>query len=468
MTDAPTEALLNLEHLLLPRPERAGRCLFVSLNPDLVTDFGHFLNYEKRLREACQQVGMDYRCFANRGVSVEAPGIVPVFEHDAGHYSLMRSVSAGKEAVIAQSFGDTVRAAIAQVDPDRHYERIYVFSYCGSSRLAVRLADQAWDPRVLLCVNAFWDFLLKERDHRHLAPLAFQRQVRMLAMSDLHQAEIRDRSGLHFDFIPNPPPLLDDRQAHDALRAQAAGLYRRHALQVLVPGLMSLGKGKESTGSLVRHVREHGDPGWRFVFRDRHAQLGEAAPPRLSLIHGDLTDEAVADLYRRSDVVVLPYEPETFGVRTSGALVDSLMFGAVPLVHRGTWLAHVCETLQVGRVLPDMQPDTLMQAIADIATDLPAERARVLVAGGRYLAAHHWGRLLDVVAAEPAAGLPTRSPTSPPTERSALAAANRLFRERRFADAARIYAFLRRVAELPVYDRGLELCDRGESERARS
>ena len=106
--------------------------------------------------------------------------------------------------------------------------------------------------------------------------------------------------------------------------------------------------------------------------------------------------------------------------------------------------------------------------IADVAADISAERARVLVAGGRYLAAHNWRRLLERVALEPLADQPGRVMSPPIAEHSALPAANRLFREGRFADAARVYALLRRFAEFDLYDRNLAMCRKREAEQRTS
>jgi glycosyltransferase involved in cell wall biosynthesis len=461
MTEFPTESLLRLENACLPRATGGGaRSLLLSLNPDLVKDFGHFLNYEKRIREVCVEAGITYRCLASSRLAIQDPDLLPTFKHDSGHFSLVRRGAAGEESALARQLFEAVRDALARLDPDRQFDRVWVFLYCGSSLLAARLVEFEWDARVRVCINAFWDFLLPDRLYSHVAVLPFQRQVRLLAMSDLHRDEILDASGLGFDPIPNPPPLLRDVQSYNEIHAQADGVWRQRGLQVFVPGLMTMGKGQDATRELFRHLCGVGVPDGRFVFRDRQGTLGSGTPVGVSVVTSDLSDDEVADLYRDSDFVLLPYEPGTFGVRTSGALVDCLMFGAVPLVLSGTWLAHVCERLGVGHVLPDMKPSTVLRCIDDAVARLPAERVRVLQAAGRYLVRHHWGKLVDIVTQDPDAGLAAPPPMALQSAPSALAVANRLFRDGRIDDAARIYRWLQQGSSLKIYERNLQLCER--------
>ena len=100
MNRSDTGALLCLESdVLQPAvPARgASRDLFVSVNPDLVSDFGHYLNYEKRLAEACGRLGFDYVGLASQKLSMPHPGILPAFEHASGHYAMVRTSAVGQE-----------------------------------------------------------------------------------------------------------------------------------------------------------------------------------------------------------------------------------------------------------------------------------------------------------------------------------------------------------------------------------
>ena len=121
MSGLGIQEFLFLNTLSLARERSAvpgGKTLFVSLNPDLTTDFGHFLNYERRLKDCCDAAGADYACFAHVNVQVELPGLRPVFPSDSGHYSMTRSDAAGDRRPIADEFWRSVDVALAAGVPD--------------------------------------------------------------------------------------------------------------------------------------------------------------------------------------------------------------------------------------------------------------------------------------------------------------------------------------------------------------
>lgn len=439
------------------------KTLLVSLNPDLVDDFGHFLNYERRIREACQLAGTEYLCFSNRKVSINDVSLVPVFDQDSGYYSLTRASAKGIEAQIALEFFSTVISTLESFQEVEQYETIWLFLYCGSSRLASALSEFCWGERIYLCVNAFWDFLLPEFGGQHLPRLFFQRTVRLLAMSDLHKAEIRDATGLSFDAIPNPPPLISDVGAYKEIRAQVSRACRDTITgRVLVPGLMTKGKGMEATLALFKYLQGHAIQNVTFVFRDRSKIIDccRLDSPDVVVLTDDLSDIDVIELYRSADVAVLPYESEVFGVRTSGALVDCLVFGVIPLVLQGTWLAHICTSLDFGYVLADMSPEKVTATVNDVLANARSEKARVFRAAGCYLVANSWQQLLSVVVGGKTTDSRDVDNCVVLGDESLLSVANRHFREGRYDVAARIYCWLSTMSDLDIYRFNLGLCER--------
>lgn len=464
MSESTAGVLLRLESDVMRATAtngRASRELFVSVNPDLVTDFGHFLNYEKRLAEACRLHGLEHVCLASRQLNLKHPGIVSTFEHGSSHYAMTRASTRGHEDSIAADFQNDLLMALAEL-PDRgNYQRIHVFVYCGSSRMAVWLAEKTWPESLTICINAFWDFLLDEPPLAELPRLHFQRSVHLLAMSDLHARCWHEGSGLHFDGIPNPPPLLSDRDTYDCIRERIGVSRAPGPLRVLVPGLMTMGKGRESTQALLDYLRQHGTAGCEYVIRDRKCELGDGYDTQVRILTGDLSDAQVMALYRESDIVLLPYEAEVFAVRTSGALVDALVFGAVPLVLEGTWLAHQCRLYEAGQVLPDAQPLTVVDAVAAVGADLAQAQRRVPRAAALYLARNTWSMLLERVTRPGECGEQLlASVQTDATAASLFAAANRLLREGQFAGAARLYTWLQMAAPLSVYATNLDRCAR--------
>lgn len=59
--------------------------------------------------------------------------------------------------------------------------------------------------------------------------------------------------------------------------------------------------------------------------------------PRVEILTGHLTPDAYANLIGSTDVVVLPYDPATYGSGTSGVIHDTLALGRVVLATRIAW-----------------------------------------------------------------------------------------------------------------------------------
>lgn len=83
--------------------------------------------------------------------------------------------------------------------------------------------------------------------------------------------------------------------------------------------------------------------------------------PRLDLIDDALSREDYLAEFSRTDVVLLPYEPSMYAESTSGIFVEAVMFGAIPVVTRETWMAGElarfglqCLAIDWGR--PDLAP----------------------------------------------------------------------------------------------------------------
>lgn len=441
------------------------RVLFVSINPDLKTDRGHFLNYERRLRHCCEVSAIDYACFAHHDVQVELEGLRAVYSEESGHYSLIRADSMSQWKTILDPFHNDTVVALEQIVGSRSYRRIVLFVYCGSSLLASRLANLSWPSNVEIVVNSFWDFFIPaDVGCGQMSRLSLQKQIRLLAMSGLHAKEIARDTGLWFDPIPNPPPLLSDMEARVELCHYGRRLETRHdnEVTVFVPGLMTIGKGRECTGALFHHVRDTASAGLHFVFRDRSGVLNVPNSLYVEVIRGDLGDGTIKECYRRADVALLPYDSTIFRVRTSGALVDCFCFGTIPLVIQGTWLADVCERYDVGMVLPDSEPATVMSALAKLRPRLVHERRRLLRGAMGYIADNSWLELLKLVIGGPAIFPYETTEVNcqhTPSE-SLLAEGNRLLRAGDFRTAAVVFDWLGRDAKLGIYSQNLELCSR--------
>ena len=435
--------LENMEQIYAGQRIAAQSSLFISLNPDLITDIGHYYNYEKRMRERCLDLGWDYLCFANSEVAIDDDWLWPVFQARSGDYALVVSSARGREAVIGQAFASSVRGGVQRLQDDKTYERVVIFMYCGSSLLAYKLSQHIWPSNTSIVINSFWDFLLpvEMQKYEHLAVIRSHSTVHVLAMSDLHREEIYGSSGYEVDHIPNPSPLLDDATARATLLSQVAQRPSRQGTCVFIPGLMTSGKGAGFTRQLIKAVRSGAADEFRFIVRDRGGEFERESVRNMEFVTGDLSEAAVCRLYETADFAILPYEEEVFALRTSGALVDCMMFGVVPVVAAGTWLAHTCTKHCLGVVLQEMSVESAIEAIRRARCDMREAMLSTLSGGARYLAANSWAALIMSVTREQTRlSLPCTQETM--SSRSLFSEANRLYKEGNYWEAATITKWL--------------------------
>jgi hypothetical protein len=368
------------------------KTLLVSVNPDLKSDFGHFLNYERRLSEVCDYNKIDYICLANEKFYSKDNRIKSIFIDDSGHYSLTRKSAQGNELKIAANFIEIVEKQIKDLDIESKYDNIIIFLYCGSSLLASYLCDFPSFNRWTCVINAFWDFLLPKNylNYEHLVRIKFQNNIKLLGMSNLHCKEIFSKTGIDFNHIKNPPPLANDVSAADFIKTLWVEKAGREVECVFLPGLMTAGKGGDFTHALCDYIVKKNVNGLNFLIRDRRSELPKIENSSLCKLEGDFSDKEIAEFYRRADVAILPYDASTFSVRTSGAIVDCMLFGVIPIVQEGTWLANICSEFGFGRVLSEMTPDTVMSAMIDIKSNINNDRYYLMIGSLKYLSLNSW------------------------------------------------------------------------------
>jgi glycosyltransferase involved in cell wall biosynthesis len=132
-------------------------------------------------------------------------------------------------------------------------------------------------------------------------------------------------------------------------------------------------------GATHPKVREHAGEGYREMLVDRAERSGSGSSVSFDDSYRDL--EALTDLIRSADLVVLPYD--SADQVTSGVLVDAIAAGC-PVV--STAFPHAVELLASGAgiVVPQRDPAALAGAIRTVLTD--ADRADAMAAEARRLA----------------------------------------------------------------------------------
>jgi glycosyltransferase involved in cell wall biosynthesis len=110
---------------------------------------------------------------------------------------------------------------------------------------------------------------------------------------------------------------------------------------------------------------------------DALRRAAERSPRRVRFLPRFVEDEELPALFRRADVVVLPYRV----IEQSGVLYTALAFGRPLVVSRVGGLPEVADRHSAALAVPPGDPDALAEALERLLAD-PAERERLAAAAG--------------------------------------------------------------------------------------
>lgn len=419
-----------------PGVEREGPAEFISIDPDALGDFGHFLSYDRRLRDAAQAQGLAFRVYGNVALDADACHDAPVVERVFSLHSwTVGNRPSGPRPQDVETFRRELARALDLRRQRGVRNRCVLYMYCGSLQ-HMRAADEvlADHPNVSACVNLFWTSFVPYREPAYVArwkPVLTQVMAAGRVLVTVPTPQLRDSLRAAFDIdlpvAPHPSTTFSD----EAAKALAESPAPRPASPplVLFPGGMRPEKGFGATAEAAIRLHERAGRRLRLVVR---GQATATTPPEmlkardalaaagLPIDESHLNDEEFADFLARADVIVLPYKAPDFSERTSGLLIDALLLGKPSVVLEGTWLADVAREFGVGVIVAD-DPEALAQGVLRTVDGLADWARRLEQVRPAYLAANTWAELVrlavssaerrrahDQAAAKAPALLPTR------------------------------------------------------------
>ncbi len=106
--------------------------------------------------------------------------------------------------------------------------------------------------------------------------------------------------------------------------------------------------------------------------RAARAKLVRMQAEDLELIDGPLTPRSYGELFDRTAVVLLPYQPGPYVERSSGILMEAVMAGLPCIVTRGGWMQAVLDSAPAetpAGLATEARPQALADAVLRIAAD---------------------------------------------------------------------------------------------------
>jgi glycosyltransferase involved in cell wall biosynthesis len=344
--------------------------LAVSVNADLTDEFGHYLAYDRILRESCKTLGGEMISLANRRFSGAEEWVRPTFRDNSWRLGLKQKADAGSR------FIEDLCSALSELDR-RSPTVLYVYTGSVFHALAVGNALREQKRPASALINLFYASHEAEgapTTARVLTDVGWETFVESgivlgsdsSALRSVFEKEIAAR----LERIPFFPVTKIKRQARS---------NRTDGFVAYAPGNLNASKGYELISRLSRHpelagehppytlkarvaIRPSTKPEIQEMARDveRHARA----------VRGTLSPEAYAEELADCDVVLVPYALHPFATRTSGVAVDAVMAAKPIVATKGTWTADLVQRFDIGDVFTEGDVEELHKAVKRVLSDI--------------------------------------------------------------------------------------------------
>jgi glycosyltransferase involved in cell wall biosynthesis len=405
----------------------------IFLDNGLIGKGEHSYNLAAKLAEALSQRNLRYRMFGYQALDqsiVAELGAIPHFRrslYDGVDHSLgqrgLRSVAAvfrGAEAYSPirserktwTALNETFERDLGKLPPDIWNSDNLVIvpaisqnQIMGLIRYLLRKPQELL-PRVVcqLMFSPNWTpwgqiSLYGEQFYRDAFELAAPLIDRALFFTTENEAMAtlyRDGFGIETNILPIPFDGSPPTETRDAtVRLGFFGYSKCDKGFHLLPKAIELCQRQRLDAEFIVQIQHSG---WEQ--RTIEAELALRVLSGVRTVEGVLTSTEYATWTSQIDVMLLPYDPVTFGLRGSGIFTESVAAGRPVVASRGTFAGTSIEKNEAeGEVFAPHSSEELAAAIGRLVPRLPACKARAVERAQAFARSHSPGAYLDVLLA---------------------------------------------------------------------
>lgn len=368
----------------------------MSVNPDLVSSFGHYLHHDLRCRAEVGERGGGFVSLANLGVhGTKETGIVPWFES--------HSWSVSGDCEIADGFGRELTAALATLEEADSENLTVLTMYLADHRHIVPVLEaigKRRPRRAVFVLNLFYAHFVVFGDKQHLlgeleACLRSTRHLRrelgvhLCADSPMLRDALEDLCEESLRLWPMFS-TTDYSSEHLAEASTAPRSRERQPIVAYYPSNLQTSKGYDLLAEAVEKMGERGQVNdLRFVVRELYQpttppsmrQVADQLRPWVEIVDGILSPDAYRRRMIESDIVLVPYRRDAFRSRTSGVISDAILLGKPVVTTAGTWGGEQVMRFGNGATFEDGDVEGFIKALSEVKTHYrryvtQAQRAR--------------------------------------------------------------------------------------------
>lgn len=401
----------------------------VSINPDLVNSFGHYLHHDLRCRAEIERQEGGFISLANLGVSSrtesESPSdsnpIVPWF--DSNSWSI--SGGGGIADAFARKLEEAITALEKVAQEGQSKETVTVFTmYLADHRHILPVLEAIANQRptkAVFVLNLFYAHFVVFGEKRHLLQelktcviktRALRRElgVHLCADSSMLCDNLEDLCGEPFRLWPffSTTEYSDQELAGKDERASPA----QQPLVAYYPSNLQAAKGYDLLAEAVEKMSERGI---RWVVRELYRpstpnSMREAADrlrPHAEMVEGILSPDDYRQRMVEADIILVPYRREAFRSRTSGVISDAILLGKPVVTTEGTWCGDQVQRFGNGVTFADGNVEGFIKAVDEVKNNYQRYATRAEEAREPWLQEHSPKAFVNMVR-EVASDLPGR------------------------------------------------------------
>ncbi|NRB72746.1 MAG: hypothetical protein HRU46_00145 [Verrucomicrobiales bacterium] len=357
------------------RGEKIG---LISVNPSLKNGVGHALYQDLSMKQAIEVSGKGFVSIGQSDLIDELKGdfILPSFTSTM--FEIVRS-DESRQHVLAAQFVDELLISLKLLSDVADTSEAVVFLYLGHSSilalLRARLATfrAPFGKIVVNLFSGYFDLSDKKSEILDLVNAGLlssfvqdEERIEVTVDSVMLRDVLARRTGVALDVLPMAPSqTFESSQSPSKEGAPIRVVFPSQAESIRGFDLLKRfidRRASEYEGKIDFIIRQRAPWDWKYVkpFRDRK---------NVKWIVGDLSEDEYIDLIVSGEVILLPYSPEGFRLRTSSILAEAWSLGTPVVVANHTWLAHQVVEVGAGWIASQMTVDALAAALDEMIRD---------------------------------------------------------------------------------------------------
>lgn len=375
------------------------------IDPDAVNEFGHYLQFIDAFKNAADRQGRPCLVLGPKEAEQSILETRPFFERGLSQKTWdlgLRTTHYSDEKL--STFETELSDFVSRFDGN-----VTLFMYLGSIQILwtmLKLVDNY--PKLRVFVNLFYSsFPEAEQIHRDprwtyiFRACARNERITLVATTDLLAERLAKSFYVEIGYMQHPSTTFGDDLVKILFQTTP---QRRPRKRILFPGGLLYEKGIINAVSVIEKLsveRRDVDVAVRSFVRPTTPKAIVDTVSRLRRDHVHVYSDSMdaqqyGQMFIDSDIVVVPYAAAQFSDRTSGAYIDAIYTGAVPVVIARTWMAGLSEKDQLGPVARDESAEALYQAIIQAIENFDKYRSNTMSFRKTYQERNSWDLLVSL------------------------------------------------------------------------